>query len=267
MIRVRSGGVFCVLCVVFAIVLCGCMEGQKRADSCEWIDLFNGKDLNDWDIKVTGYELNENPGNVFRVEGGVLKISYDQFKKFDGEFGHIFYKDKFSYYKLRLEYRMVGQQVPGGPGWGFRNSGIMIHSQSPETMRKDQEFPVSIEVQLLGGDGSNERSTGNLCTPGTNFVMDGKLVTDHCNSSSSKTYHGDQWVKAEVHVHGNDVIRHYINGNLVMEYNQPQLDETDADARKLLKTMDKMLSEGYIALQAESHPLEFRNIQLMPLEN
>ena len=240
-------------------------EPSKPADS-QWISLFNGKNLDGWKVKITGYGLNDNFGNTFRVEDGVLKVCYDQYDKFGGKFGHIFYKEKFSHYRLRLEYRFVGEQVPGGPGWAFRNNGIMIHCQSPESMRRDQNFPVSIEVQLLGGDGKNKRSTGNLCTPGTHVVMDDQLVTQHCISSRSKTYHGDQWVKAEVEVHGNRLIKHIINGQVVLEYERPQLDEKDRDARTLIKDGNTMVSEGYISLQAESHPLEFRNIEILPLE-
>jgi hypothetical protein len=231
-----------------------------------WISLFNEKDLEGWKVKITGHELADNYGNTFRVEDGVLKVSYDQYDTFDGKFGHLFYKDKFSNYILRLEYRFVGEQTPGGPGWAFRNSGIMMHSQSPESMTKDQSFPVSIEVQLLGGNGRDERSTGNLCTPGTHIVIDGKLVTTHCISSGSKTYHGDQWVTMEVEVHGNSIIKHIVNGQIVLEYERPQLDENDRDARKLINNGDKMLYEGYIALQAESHPVEFRNIEIHLLE-
>jgi len=240
-------------------------EPSKPADS-QWISLFNGKNLDGWKVKITGYGLNDNFGNTFRVEDGVLKVCYDQYDKFGGKFGHIFYKEKFSHYRLRLEYRFVGEQVPGGPGWAFRNNGIMIHCQSPESMRRDQNFPVSIEVQLLGGDGKNKRSTGNLCTPGTHVVMDDQLVTQHCISSRSKTYHGDQWVKAEVEVHGNGRIKHIINGQVVLEYERPQLDEKDPDARTLIKDGNKMVSEGYISLQAESHPVEFRKVEILPLE-
>ena len=240
-------------------------EPSKPADS-QWISLFNGKNLDGWKVKITGYGLNDNFGNTFRVEDGVLKVCYDQYDKFGGKFGHIFYKEKFSHYRLRLEYRFVGEQVPGGPGWAFRNNGIMIHCQSPESMRRDQNFPVSIEVQLLGGDGKNRRSTGNLCTPGTHVVMDDQLVTQHCISSRSKTYHGDQWVKAEVEVHGNGRIKHIINGQVVLEYERPQLDEKDPDARTLIKDGNTMVSEGYISLQAESHPVEFRKVEILPLE-
>ncbi len=244
----------------------GLERGLESPGNDRWISLFNGKDLEGWKVKITGHELNDNYGNTYRVENGILKVSYDQYNNFDGKFGVIFYEYKFSHYILRVEYRFVGDQIPGGPGWAFRNSGIMIHSQSPESMTKDQNFPVSIEVQLLGGNGRDERSTSNVCTPGTHIVMDGKLVARHCNNSRSKTYHGDQWVTAEVEVHGNSTIKHIVNGEIVLEYEKPQLDENDPDARKLIGNGDKMLHEGYIALQAESHPIEFRKVEILPLK-
>ena len=150
-------------------------RGEERAEDGEWMQLFNGKDLEGWTPKITGHELGENFGNTFRVEDGVLKVCYDQYEEFGGRFGHLFYKEQFSSYVLRVEYRFVGEQISKGPGWAFRNSGVMIHGQPPESMRVDQQFPVSIEVQLLGGSGEGERTTANLCTPGTHVEMDGKL--------------------------------------------------------------------------------------------
>ena len=249
-----------VICVVLTSILC------DSTSKGEWISLFNGRNLDGWKVKITGHDLNDNYGNTFRVEDGILKVSYDQYTEFEGKFGHIFYKDAFSHYILRMEYRFVGDQTPGGPSWAFRNSGIMMHSQSPESMTKDQNFPASIEVQFLGGDGTEERSTGNVCTPGTHIVMDGKLVTRHCIESRSKTYHGDQWVKIEVEVHGNGTIKHIVNGETVLEYERPQLDENDPDAQRLIHEGGIMLEKGYIALQAESHPVEFRNVEIRPLK-
>jgi acetyl esterase/lipase len=231
----------------------------------KWVPLFNGKNLDGWTPKITGHQRGENFGDTFRVEGGILKVAYDKYGDFNGQFGHLFYKDKFSHYRLRVEYRFVGRQAPGGPGWAFRNSGVMIHGESPETMEKDQEFPASIEVQLLGGNGKEERPTANLCTPGTNVVMQGKLFTPHCTNSSSKTYHGDQWVTVEVEVHGNKVVKHIIDGKTVLEYNEPQLDERDAHARELIAKQGKLLESGTISLQSESHPVEFRKVELLQL--
>jgi len=256
------------VCMVSIVVsLSAGAWAQAENDAEGYIQLFNGKDLNDWQVKITGYPLGENYGNTFRVEDGVLKVRYDQYEEFGNRFGHLFYKHPFSNYRLRVEYRFVGEQVKGGAGWAFRNSGIMIHGQVPETMRKDQEFPVSIEVQLLGGGGSGERSTANLCTPGTNVVMDGKLHKPHCTDSKSKTYHGDQWVTVEVEVRGNTV-KHSVNGETVLVYTDPQLDPRDADAKALLDAgHPKMLTGGTISLQSESHPVEFRKVELLELKN
>lgn len=234
-------------------------------DKGQWVSLFNGKNLDGWTPKITGYPAGENYAQTFRVEDGVLKVGYDGYPKFDGKFGHLFSKQKYSHYRLRIEYRFVGDQCPGGPSWAFRNSGVMIHSQSAESMRKDQEFPVSIEVQFLGGNGHDTRSTANVCTPGTHIVMGGKLITQHCTNSKAKTYHGDQWVTVETEVHGNGKIKHIVDGETVLEYEKPQLDATDKDAAKLIDNGNVMLSEGYIALQAESHPVEFRKVEILPL--
>jgi hypothetical protein len=243
------------------------IEAPVEAKAEEWISLFNGKDLSGWVPKFAGYELGENLKNTFRVEDGLLKVSYDEYEAFDGEFGHLFFTETFSHYRIRVEYRFLGEQTPGGPGWGFRNSGIMIHGQAPGSMAVDQNFPVSIEVQLLGGNGEEERPTANLCTPGTHVEMGGELVTQHCTNSSSETYHGDQWVTVEVEVWGGEAIRHYVNGKLVFEYGAPQLDGGDPDAQKLIEAGAEMkLYSGTISLQAESHPMEFRKVELLPLK-
>jgi hypothetical protein len=234
----------------------------------EWIELFNGKDLEGWTPKIVGHEAGDNYADTFRVKDGNLVVSYDKYEgDFNERFGHLFYKEPFSNYILTLEYRIVGDQAPNAPEWALRNSGVMIHGQTPESMSKDQKFPVSIEVQFLGGDGENPRTTGNLCTPGTHVVMDGKLFTPHIQNSKSQTYHGDQWVAVEIEVRGNKLIRHKINGETVLEYNEPQLDEKDPDAKKLIEAgAEKQLTGGTISLQSEGHPLEFRNVRLKRLE-
>ncbi len=250
------------------LVLAGLLMAASAvsAQNEKWIQLFNGKDLNDWAVKISGYELNENFGNTFRVENGVMKVAYDKYDSFGNRFGHIFYKKPFSHYRLRIEYRFTGEQTPGGAGWALRNSGVMIHCQAPETMRKDQDFPISIEVQFLGGLGKGPRPTANLCTPGTNVVMNGELVTRHCTNSKSKTYDGDQWVTVEVEVNGDQIIRHIVDGVTVLEYEKPQIgggSVTNFDPAA--KQDGKLLREGYIALQAESHPVEFRRVELLDL--
>jgi hypothetical protein len=232
-----------------------------------WLQLFNGRDLTGWTPKIKGYDAGVNYADTFRVEDGLLRVSYDKYDgPFNDRFGHLFYERPFSNYVLRVEYRIVGEQAPGGPSWALRNSGVMLHGQSVESMTKDQDFPVSIEVQFLGGDGQNPRPTANLCTPGTNVVMNGKLHTQHCTNSTSDTYHGDQWVTVEIEVHGGKLLRHKIDDRTVLEYSEPQLDERDANARRLLEAgSPKILTGGTISLQSESHPVEFRKVELREL--
>jgi hypothetical protein len=238
---------------------------QLHAEEGKWVSLFNGKDLTGWTPKIRGCEAGDNHKDTYRVEDGVLKVDYSKYEKWDSRFGHLFHEKKLSHYRLRLEYRFTGGQIKEGPGWALRNSGIMIHSESPKTMELEQDFPTSLEVQLLGGNGKDDRTTGNLCTPGTHVVMNDKLVTEHCIYSKSKTFHGDQWVTIEIEVHGNGIIKHLINGEEVITYSQPQLGG-DKHAEALEKAAgDKMLSEGFICLQSESHPVEFRKIEVMEL--
>ena len=235
-------------------------------DDADWIALFNGRDMARWIPKFTGFDLGVNYRDTFLVEDGLLKVSYDNWPDFNNEFGHLFYDEPFSHYLLRVEYRFVGDQVTNGPAWAYRNNGIMFHSQSPESMVRDQEFPASIEAQMLGGNGSDPRPTGNVCSPGTHYVRDGALVTQHCVNSTSNTYHGDQWVVMELEVRGSKVIRHRVNGELVFEYSGVQLDDSDADGARLLSEGNPLaVEEGYIAIQAESHPLEIRTLELLPL--
>ncbi len=248
----------------FWVARCGASAPPRTEDG--WLRLFNGRDLEGWTPKIRGHAAGVNFGETFRVVDGLLTVAYDAYPKFEERFGHLFFQQSFSHYRLRVEYRFIGQQVPGGPGWALRNSGLMLHGQTPESMTVDQDFPASIEVQLLGGDGKNARTTMNLCTPGTNVVMEGKLVTTHCINSKSKTYHGEQWVTAEVEVHGHGHVVHLVEGAVVLSYEQPQLDERDASAQRLLAAgQAKPLSGGTISLQSESHPIQFRKVELLPL--
>lgn len=236
----------------------------------KWQQLFNGKDLDGWTPKIRGYDYGVNFGNTFRVKDGVMQVGYEAYGPFKERFGHIFYKTPYSHYRFRVEYRFFGDQSEQGPGWAFRNSGIMVHCQDPKSMGKNQSFPVSIEVQLLGGPEEGIRTTSNLCTPGTNVVMNGKLETRHCIKSSSKTYRGDGWVTAEIEVRGGKVIKHLLEGDVVLEYDKPQLDPRDGDAQKLIaKRKDDLLilDGGYISLQSESHPIEFRKVEILVLDD
>lgn len=232
----------------------------KSPGKPKWEQLFNGKDLKNWRIKIRNHDLNDNYGNTFRVKDGQIQVRYDQYSDFGDQFGHLFFKKPYSYYLIAAEYRFVGEQVKGGAGWAYRNSGIMIHGQDPATMKKDQDFPNSIEVQLLGGAGNGDRPTANLCTPGTQFVLDNKIIQTHCIESRSKTFNGEQWVRVEVLVLGSTEVVHYVNGEEVLRYQRPQKDPV-GDAKE-----GELLTSGTISLQSESHPVDFRKVEIINLE-
>jgi hypothetical protein len=232
-----------------------------------WISLFNGKDIKDWFVKIHHHNIGENFGNTFRVEDGMIKVRYDQYGDFNDQFGHLYYKVPYSYYHLKLEYRFTGNLQKGAPDYTLRNSGVMFHSQDPRTMPKEQDWPISIEFQFLGGLGDGKpRPTGNMCSPGTNVVYEGKLDERHCINSKSKTYDGDQWVKAELIVLGDSLITHIINGDTVMQYSKPQIGGGVVNRfDPAIKQDGKILKSGFIALQSEGQPIDFRKIELKDL--
>ena len=242
------------------------MHAQTTVHPGQWVQLFNGTNLDGWTPKITGYPLGTNFANTFRVEDGLLKVSYSGYTNFTGQFGHLFWKEKLSNYVLRVEYRFVGKQTPGGPGWAFRNSGVMIHGEDPRGMDLNQDFPTSIEVQLLGGSGEGKRPTANLCTPGTDVVIGNELVTRHCTDSTSKTYHGDQWVTVQIEAHGSKLIKHIVEDQTVLSYSLPQFEGRDEHTKKLIQSQGKIIEGGSISLQAESHPVEFRKVELLKLD-
>jgi hypothetical protein len=258
-----------VLIVIAMLAVLGLPAGSDAAaNDEEWLQLFNGRDLSGWIPKLTKHALGDNYANTFRVADGLLKVSYDGYSSFDARFGHLFYEQPFSYYRLVIEYRFVGEQAPRGPGrWALRNSGVMLHSQPPRTMALMQDFPISIEVQFLGGLGDGTaRPTLNVCTPGTEVVYRGTLLPTHCLNSTAPTFDGDQWVRAEVLALGSGSITHFINGASVLEYSLSQygggaVSNFDPQA----KPDGALIEGGYLALQSESHPIEFRKVALLNL--
>ncbi|MCC2598703.1 DUF1080 domain-containing protein [Sphingobacterium sp. FBM7-1] len=261
----RYSTIIILICLGFLTQAC---QGSKTQENDEgWIELFNGKDLEDWFVKINGHEIDVNYGETFRVDSGILKVSYDQYDDFNEQFGHLYYKKPFSHYHLVVEYRFVGELHKGAPSYTLRNSGVMFHSQDPRKMLKDQDWPISIEMQFLGGlsDGK-ERPTGNMCSPGTHVVYNGKLSEEHCINSTSKTYDGDQWVTAELIVLGDSLIKHVINGDTVLQYSKPQIGGPVVNGYDPAEKIDgKLLNNGFIALQSEGQPVQFRTVKLLDL--
>jgi len=270
------------LLFAFCALVCACTETPElQPEQEEWLTLFNGKDLTGWDIKIAGYPLNENYNETFVVEDSMIRVRYDQYDTFGDAYGHMYFEQPFSHYKLVFDYRFVGEQLAGGAEWNVRNSGVMLHSQSAESNEIGQGFPVSIEMQLLGGLGDGERTTGNVCTPGTAVAMADTVNYNHCINSTSETYHGDQWVRAEALVLGGESMAFIIEGDTVLTFQEPQIgggflstdyQGQDWEAMGIVNDKDEwlakdgtVLTEGYIALQAESHPIDFKNIRLLNL--
>lgn len=254
-----------VLSVLF--IFGGCSTRQSKNNS-GWIDLFNGKDINDWNVKINHHETGDNYANTFRVEDGMIKVRYDQYGAFNNQYGHLYYKKPFSHYRLQVEYRITGDWKNDAPSYTIRNSGIMFHSQDPKTMPKDQDWPISIEFQLLTGlDDGKPRPTGNMCSPGTDVIYEGKIDSRHCIESKSKTYKNDEWVTAELIVLGDSLITHLINGDTVLQYSKPQIGGGVVNNfDPAIKADGKLLKEGFIALQSEGQPVDFRKVRIMNLE-
>lgn len=254
------------ICLLFiSSLLFGC---NNSSDQSEWRSLFNGKDLTGWIPKITGYATGENYGETFRVEDGLLTVSYENYARFSNRFGHLFYEEPFSNYVLRVEYRFVGEQATGGQRWATKNSGVMFHAQSPDSMGEQQDFPISLEAQFLGGLGEGPRPTGNLCTPGMHVYMDGELITQHCINAKAPTYDGEEWVTMDIVARADGRIAHVINGDTLIKYENPIMGGDMANSLKegVMKE-NEPVNGGYFALQSESHPIQFRKILIRSLDN
>jgi hypothetical protein len=254
--------------LLLTITCASCLHAQQNSDKEEWISLFNGKDIKEWTPKINHHETGDNYGNTFRVEDGIIKVRYDKYDTFNEQFGHLYYKQPFAYYKLVFEYRFTGIWRKDAPSYTLRNSGVMFHSQDPHTMPKEQNWPISIEFQLLGGLGDGKpRATGNMCSPGTEVVYQGKMDPRHCIPSMSKTYDGEQWVRAELIVLGDSLVTHIINGDTVLQYSKPQIGGgVVSNYDPAIKQDGKLLSEGFIALQSEGQEVDFRKVEILNLK-
>ena len=252
---------------ILILMALSCHSKYTLQSTGKWLSLFNGKDINDWIVKIHHHEAGENFGSTFRVEDDMIRVRYDQYGDFNEQFGHLYYKTPFSYFHLKLQYRFVGQWVKTAPSYTVRNSGVMFHSQDPRTMPKEQDWPISVEMQFLGGLGDGKpRPTGNMCSPGTEVTQQGKIVPSHCINSSSGTYEGEQWVNAELIVLGDSLITHIINGDTVLQYSKPQIGGGVVNRYDpKLKIDGKLLTSGFIALQSEGQEIDFRKISIMDL--
>ena len=247
------------------LVACTSTHKTDNLASNQWVSIFDGQSLKGWTPKINGHDLGEDPARIFRVEDSELRVTYEDMEAFDNAFGHLFFEEEVSDYHLRFEYRFFETQKSGGPKWAFMNSGVMFHAQTPESMRLDQAFPISIEAQLLGtSEETPERTTANICTPGTHIVLEGELTTQHCINSQTLAAPAGTWVSFELEVRGSKLARLLIDGAEAFSLAEPQYDTIDPDVARL--QLEGPVAKGYFALQAESHPVAFRNIEMMRLD-
>ena len=262
--------------LLLAPLLGGCAAGHVSNASPAWTVLFDGRSLGNWTPKIVGYPVGQDPVDTFRVRSGILAVSYDRYGgRLDGRMGHLYYKTPFAAFHLKLEYRFVGEQLDADPRPKVPvNSGVMFFSQSPESVLLEQPFPISVEAQLLGSlVGDPDRTTGNVCTPGTNIRKDGQQVAEHCLNSSEPARAKGEWVKFDLEVTPDGHITQSINGKIVMAYDAVTLDPEGAPNHYFPETTALIeaaggrldLDGGYIALQSEGHPVEFRDIRIRQL--
>lgn len=244
------------------------LAAATPAKPLKWERMFDGRTLAGWTPKITGRAVGEDPLRTFVVKDGAITVDYSHYKSFDGAFGHLFWKAPLTSYRLRFDYRMTGPSMPGIERWQNRNSGLMLHAQAPATMTRDQQFPVSLEFQLLDVPRPDREPSGNLCTPGTTVEIDGKRPTSHCVTGTGPLVPLGQWTHVEVEVTPDGRITHLLNGKPAISYRDAQLDPNDKDAQPLIAAAGGTLAlrGGYVALQSEGQPTQFRNIEVMRLD-
>ncbi|AWW30211.1 DUF1080 domain-containing protein [Echinicola strongylocentroti] len=258
-----------VACCVLAGVSCSSPKGKsKEIPVQEWQSLFDGESLDGWVPKIHHHETGENYRNTFRVKDDAILVSYDEYNEgFDERYGHLFYEQPYATFHLKWEYRFTEEWLEDAPSYTYRNSGVMFHSQSPESILKEQDWPISVEYQMLAeAEAGVERPTGNMCSPGTEVYYEGEMDPRHCINSTSATYPWDEWVKADLIVFEDSLVIHMVNGDTVLRYTQPQIGGGVANGYDpAIKVDGKLLKEGYIGLQSEGQGVMFRNIQIKDL--
>ncbi|MEP6652837.1 MAG: DUF1080 domain-containing protein [Myxococcales bacterium] len=266
--RVLSPGIALSFTLSFAL---SCGAGCGGSNGPGWVQLFNGVDLTGWQAKISHYPVGENYANTFRVKNGVIQVSYDDYDATgfggnEGKFGLLYWTTPLSKFRLRVEYRFTGPQAPNPPAWGLRNSGLMVFGEDPAGVGVDVIYPSILEIQLLGRDNTGNTNNGNLCPlGGSSAMLNGIRVMDGCTGSTSlpfaanPNFADDAWVTVEAEVHGSGDTKVTFAGDNndrpVLVFSQP-----------MAMMGGPLLDRGFIALQSESHPIEFRKVEMMELK-
>lgn len=231
------------------------------ANTDGWVNLFNGKDLTGWVPLIHKHKVGENVYDTFRADSvnKVIKVLYDKYPnlEFGGRCGNLYYNRRLTNYRIKVTYRFQEPLVKNPVGWSKNNSGLMIFGIDPATVTGDPEFPPLIEIQLLGSPsqpGGGGTTSPNYCEPGG---MTMQQHTGGCgNNGTGKTPNpAAQWttVEADVHVTGQTKIyQHPDTTNAVLTMSGPRY-------------QNAAVTGGYIALQSEGQPIEYKDILLKEL--
>ncbi len=271
-----------------------------------WIQMLRKGDtkLSDWTPKIQGHAAGENPYNSFSYgetsDGQPRLIVTDTVSNTSSYgYGHLFYKTAYSDYIVRAKYHFpTKESFAGGAGsWTIQNNGLMLHCQSAASMDKGQDYPKSIENQLIGywsyGDGSPPNTTtSNLCLVNTSVNYHGQWYSDgtghHCTqskfhslaydssttpakgaNSTNATWPGkDIWEYAMDRVIDSTSMTFYMRSrpdtawDSVLGVTQIRLGLTNTSSGPGSTTA---LGSGYISIQMEGTSTEFASIEVLNL--
>lgn len=211
---------------IFLATLTGCQGMLGPVTPKEKTMLWNGKDFAGWELFIPDESVDVH--DIWSVKDGVVYCK-------GVPNGYMRTKTTYANYRLHLEWRWPEKPT---------NSGVLLHASGP-----DQVWPLTIECQLKAG------SAGDFVLinrPG--ITVDGEdkqdkdkqfVVANKKEASSEKP--AGQWNAYDIHCEG-DTIRCYVNDVL-------QNEGTAAT-----------ITSGWICLQSEGSPIEFRNIYLEPVK-
>ena len=269
-LRTRTACTTCLLAapIIALVSLIGSAQSPSdKADRRDWIQLFDGKSLDGWVPKITGYPLEKTTPTPSASSTAPCR------RRPTGPRRREQIRPSFlPTSEVLLLHRR--RRVPLHRRAGGRRSRLGHSQQWPDVAQPvaaiDVEgpgFPISVEVQLLGGlPNGKPQSTANMCSPGTQVFIDGTMVKGHCLDSKSQTYAGDQWVRVEVAVRGGERLIHKVEGQTVLEYEKPTIGGGEVNKfDPAVKVDGTLLTDGYIEIQGESHPTEFRKIEVLNL--
>lgn len=194
--------------------------------SAQKVELFNGKNLNNWNFFLDT-KSTAKPAEIFSVEDAVITIK-------GTPFGYMYTKEMYDNFHLHLQWRWEKTAS---------NSGIFLFVQPGEKL-----WPNAIEAQLCAGQ------AGDFVLLGGSDVSEFKTkpgekrpdfpVVEKLNPSNEKP--AGEWNTADIYCRNGSIVV-VINGEVQNMGTQ------------------SMHKKGYIGLQSEGEPIQFRDIWLKKL--